>query len=278
MKIFISWSGERSHQAAVVVRDWLPDVIQLVEPFVSSEDIAKGRRWGNEITQRLDSCQFGIICLTRANLASNWVHFEAGAISQKFTEGRVSCLLIDLSPTDVRPPLALFQNTRNDPDDVYKLVSSINALAGERALQPDRLKRAFDSHWPKFHQDVKNIENKSFDDETAAKQAPRRDPLSIAEETLETVRNIERRLADRSAALAGQVLKAETGHFGSPAPWAQNFGAPPESTDPAHAAVLANMLHRKNLKVPGVTDVTPGSNVSAAGPKDWTGDSKEKGK
>jgi hypothetical protein len=61
--------------------------MQFVEPFVSSEDIAKGTRWGNEITRQLESCQFGIICLPNANVGSEWVHFEAGAIAQKFTEG-----------------------------------------------------------------------------------------------------------------------------------------------------------------------------------------------
>jgi hypothetical protein len=73
--------------------------------------------------------------LTHANLESQWVHFEAGSIAQKLTEGRVSCLLVGLSQTDVRPPLGLFQNTSSSEDDVFKLVSAINILAGERGLQ-----------------------------------------------------------------------------------------------------------------------------------------------
>ena len=49
MKVFLSWSGELSHKVALAFREWLPNVIQSIEPYVSSEDIDKGARWSAEM-------------------------------------------------------------------------------------------------------------------------------------------------------------------------------------------------------------------------------------
>jgi hypothetical protein len=68
MKVFISWSGEMSHKVANVLRDWLPYVIQAVDPFVSSGDINKGERWGDVLAEELEDTEFGIICLTPYNV------------------------------------------------------------------------------------------------------------------------------------------------------------------------------------------------------------------
>ncbi len=64
MKVFISWSGEQSRIVAEALRDWLPDVIQAIEPFLSSHDIPKGARWGLELAHELEGTSVGIICLT----------------------------------------------------------------------------------------------------------------------------------------------------------------------------------------------------------------------
>jgi len=79
MKIFISWSGKLSKHVGLTLRDWLPNVIQAADPYISSKDISKGVRWFSEISTELESSHFGIICVTRTNMESPWLLFEAGA-------------------------------------------------------------------------------------------------------------------------------------------------------------------------------------------------------
>ena len=78
MKVLISWSGELSHRVALELRKQLPLFIQAVEPWVSSEDIAKGELWHTELAKELEDGSVGILCITRENVGSPWVNYEAG--------------------------------------------------------------------------------------------------------------------------------------------------------------------------------------------------------
>jgi hypothetical protein len=81
MKIFLSWSGHKSHEIALVFRDWFPSIIQSIDPYVSSEDIDKGARWSTDIAKELENSTFGILCVTKDNINAPWLTFEAGALS-----------------------------------------------------------------------------------------------------------------------------------------------------------------------------------------------------
>ena len=48
MRIFISWSGERSHQLAHALHESLPLVLHYVKPWLSQADISAGDRWAQE--------------------------------------------------------------------------------------------------------------------------------------------------------------------------------------------------------------------------------------
>ena len=154
MKIFVSWSGDKSRLAAEFMTKWIKQVIQATEPWISTE-IEKGSSWSSEIADKLDETDFGIICLTKSNLDSNWVHFEAGAII-KGTKGKATMLLIDLEPSELGSPLKLFQATTLDKSDVYKLVKTINRSI-DRPLDVDTLESVFATNWDSFETEMKSI-------------------------------------------------------------------------------------------------------------------------
>ncbi len=154
MKVFISWSGELSQKIAEILYDWLPSVIQAVEPFLSSEGTDKGSRWLNELSKELQDGNFGLICLTPDNLEAPWILFEAGALSKALDNSRVCPFLIQLSPSDLKGPLAQFQATMPEKEDMRKLVKSINTALSDKALPENKLDKAFDQWWETFDESL----------------------------------------------------------------------------------------------------------------------------
>jgi hypothetical protein len=158
MKIFISWSGILSHQIAKELKDWLPQVINQLDPFVSSENIFKGDRWVKEVYSELELSNFGIVCLTKENLLEPWIMFEAGALSKNINQSRVSCVLFDnLKQNDVKNPLSLFQNTEFTKDDFRKLISSINNALDDKKISDTILNKSFEKWYPELVDKIKNI-------------------------------------------------------------------------------------------------------------------------
>jgi hypothetical protein len=109
MKVFISWSGERSKSLAHAFHEWLPLVLHYVEPWLSEADIDAGERWAQSVATELAASNFGIICVTSENITSPWVLFEAGALTKSLETSRVIPVLLDLEFSDVSGPLAQFQ-------------------------------------------------------------------------------------------------------------------------------------------------------------------------
>ena len=89
MGVFISRSGKNSisYKVAMLLREWLPNVIQTVKPFLSAVDIDAGSQWTSQMFQALKETQVGIICVTRTNQAEPWINFEAGALAKAMGTG-----------------------------------------------------------------------------------------------------------------------------------------------------------------------------------------------
>jgi len=153
MNIFISWSGTRSRALAEVLHGWLQRVLGI-KPFMSSEDIEKGKRWSDIITRSLEDHDVGIICVTPENTKSPWLLFEAGAISKNRENSRTIPLLLGLSPNELDGPLKGFQATTIQKKDVRSLVHNLAKLNGE---SKDVVDERFEMFWPKLENKVKEI-------------------------------------------------------------------------------------------------------------------------
>jgi hypothetical protein len=153
MKVFVSWSGDRSKTIANALKHWLPDVFQGIQVWMSDHDIPAGARWSDELGGELETSSFGILCLTPENLESEWVIFEAGALSKAMKESRVIPYLFQLRTSDVRPPLSQFRGVDANEEGTLKLVRSINDALGKPLSDDERTRRAFEHWWP----DLRNM-------------------------------------------------------------------------------------------------------------------------
>jgi hypothetical protein len=160
MRLFISWSGERSHRLAKVLKKWLEANFagQGITVFLSS-DIKKGSLWFSTVRKQLQEADAGLVCLTPQSLTSDWLLFEVGALStavarnkQDEGEARVFTYLLGVEPAALPGPLSVYQSTVATMEDTFRLVNSL--LARDQADA-----RAFAPAWDKLWQELQEIQN-----------------------------------------------------------------------------------------------------------------------
>lgn len=183
MELFISWSGQQSKKIAEILANWIHMVVQASNPWISN-DIAKGVRWNPEISEKLSRSKMGIFCLTQENLHSDWILFEAGAIS-KFKENYVCTFLYDLKPADIQEPLAQFQHTIFSKEDVKKLIDTINK-ATDKPLDDITMAAIFDKNWPDLEKSLNSIPSNGKKTTPKAERSDR----ELLEEILELTRRL----------------------------------------------------------------------------------------
>ena len=181
MKVFISWSGTTSLKIAKVFREWLPSVIQSIEPYVSSEDIDKGARWSTDIAKELENSSFGILCVTKENIEAPWLSFEAGALSKAMDKSFVIPFLFDIKRIEVQGPILQFQSAIFEKDDIKRMVKTLNKACEKGGIPDDRLQNTFDVWYPQLEKQLKKI------DENQDESTKETDPKIYTDKMLEEV-------------------------------------------------------------------------------------------
>lgn len=207
MKVFLSWSGGRSHKVALVLRDWLPSVIQEIVPYVSSEDIDKGARWSTDIAKELEDSTFGILCVTRENISAPWLNFEAGSLSKTMDKAFVSPFLFDIKRSEVHGPILQFQSTVFEKEDVNKLINSLNKACEKDRLPPERLSKAFEVWYPTLEKELNALKESPAAEERQPEPALKEaHTQEVLEEILDLTRNNQKLIRNpEGGAIAEQI-------------------------------------------------------------------------
>lgn len=203
MRVFLSWSGQQSHDMAQALNEWLPHVINAVKPWLSSQDIDKGARWFEEIGNTLQESSFGIICLTAENIKAPWILFEAGALSKSLGQSKVCPLLTNIKNADLQGPLAQFNTAGVSKDEILKLLKSLNSnLNADQARTESQLDEAFNVWWPKLESKIESIANANNYGGSEEKKKKR-----PTEDILEEILSLSRQTATHIAAVSMQASR-----------------------------------------------------------------------
>jgi hypothetical protein len=139
--------------------------------------------------KELEVCNFGIICVTRENIDSPWILFEAGALAKLMQEGRVIPLLLDIEFKDVAGPLAQFQAKKVEKDGLSDVINSINQQSDIK-VSDTQLPKQFEALWPQLEKHISEIPKNP----TPAKQ--HRPQQEILEELVSSIRGLDTRFRD----------------------------------------------------------------------------------
>ena len=143
--------------------------------------------------------------MTKDNLSSSWLNFEAGALSKSIEQSKVCPFLVDLKPSDITDsPILQFQMANATRDDVFKLFKSINSNLGDARLSEDVLSTTFDTFWPKIEESLKSVA--SVTDVATTTKKSSKDVQAPIEEILELVRYQHKLLKSPSELLPPDYL------------------------------------------------------------------------
>ena len=215
--IFVSWSLPASQKTAVKSYEFFRKLFPTFGFFISSENISSGQRWYDVISDKLDSCNVGIVVVTNENYLRPWIHYEAGALAKVVSKARVMPLLCGV-PTSLiaDTPLSAFQAADLSKSGIRRIADSIRELTEYQQAEPD-FDEQFDSLWARYGEALCVVE--PFDGVLETRPAR---PVSVTvsetdsklDQLTEIVRSMEARLPHRAlteadvARIAGNHVSA----------------------------------------------------------------------
>lgn len=146
MTVFISSSGKKSNVVALILHNWLEEMFDTIIEFVSSTDFETGSHWRDSLNEAMSSADCALLCVTRENVNSPWLVYEAGALNENVET--LIPVLFGVSPLRLRGPLRMFQPVPFDFDDMRALTAQLNQLCGEDRLPAQELERRFQARYP----------------------------------------------------------------------------------------------------------------------------------
>ena len=210
VKVFLSWSGQKSHDVAQAMGSWLPTVLFGAKPWISSSDIDKGSTWITSIKDALhESNGLGIFFLTREALSSNWLMFEAGSIAS-LGHQRVCVVYVDVDASEVGAPLSLFQGTKLTKEDIHALLKSLNKSMAP-PMEDAVLATTFERGWADLANQLHSIETKV---DKSARRAKKPSTEQLLVDLSQSTQRIEARLSnlERRSSRYNADLRQMVGH------------------------------------------------------------------
>lgn len=163
MKIFISWSKDKSRRLALATKKLLENTLSNAIEVFFSPDMYKGTCVDNEIHRNLIESEKCIVCITAENFKNPWLMYEAGVVyGAHFNspgEGVVIPILFEHIPSWsswVDKPLNRYVPIRMDndsnisKDDFKKFITELSTLSGSRI-------RSFEKNWNLYVLEVSAI-------------------------------------------------------------------------------------------------------------------------
>jgi predicted nucleotide-binding protein len=153
MRVYLSWSGQLSHTVANLLRDWLPEVLETVEPWLASADATSEER-------DYSKSEYDVIipCVTRDNTEALGNAIPIGAIYQLPSDDfpAVMVVLVGVKLSDLSGIIRMFDSAGLSEKGMQTLLGALNERA-EIPIDPLACKTRVHMLWPRLERSLADL-------------------------------------------------------------------------------------------------------------------------